>query len=57
METLCRVCGSQGNYDVFGKIPRFLNTDRRDLWQQPICKMISDVTGIAVSKLIRIERT
>lgn len=49
METLCRVCGSLGNYDIFGKIPRFLNTDRRDLWQQPICKMVTDVTGIAVS--------
>lgn len=49
METLCRVCGSPGSYDIYGKIPRFLNTDRRDLWRQPICKMVSDVTGIPVS--------
>lgn len=49
METLCRICGSPGSYDIFGKIPRFLNTDRRDLWQQPLCKMVSDVTGIPVS--------
>lgn len=49
MEGLCRVCGSQGNYDIFGKIPRFLNTDRRDVWKNPVYKMVSDVTGIPVS--------
>lgn len=46
------MCSSPGNYDIYGKIPAFLNTDhRRDLWKQPISKMVMDVTGIPVTRL------
>ncbi|XP_055625322.1 uncharacterized protein LOC129768001 isoform X2 [Toxorhynchites rutilus septentrionalis] len=49
---LCRVCSSPGSHSIFDKIAPYLHAHPREIprWGTPICKLVTDVTGLEISK-------
>uniref|UniRef100_A0A182MWH5 Uncharacterized protein n=1 Tax=Anopheles culicifacies TaxID=139723 RepID=A0A182MWH5_9DIPT len=52
MDTLCRICSSAGSHSIFARIPAYCHAHYREYarWKQPICMLISEVTGIEIKE-------